>query len=163
MMYKRVQYEQHLNISTPRERPAVPADCLYLFKSSFNFDITSSDPDDRCEFWATNSGTITEAEVESVIYRGSSELEFIGHKFLTTSQTVGFLTTECDILELSINNTSESIQLITVEAVDSGSVLETVTLGIGEITTLTIPKPFDRYKVSCPSNVFVKLNRYVLT
>lgn len=162
-MLKRIQYSQSVDTSSVRERPNVPEDCISLYKSSFEFDITSSNPDDRCEFWTSNQGTITESEADLVIYKGKSELEFVGHKLLTNPETVGFLTTECDILEVSINNLSEEIKLVTVEAVDSGSVLETVTLGIGEITTLTIPKPFDRYKVTCPGNVFVKLNRYVLT
>lgn len=162
MKYKKVQYPRATDTSVVRVRPPVPSDCIALYRTSLNFDITSANDNDRCEYWSSNSGTLDQSAVEGEIYGGKSELEVIGFKTLTIDESIGFGSIVCDMLEVSINNLSDQIKIVTMQASNSSQVLETITLGIGQIATITVPKPFDRYKLACPANTFVKLNQYVL-
>lgn len=162
MNYKKIQYPRVTDTSNIRLRPTIPVDCISLFKTSFNFDITSANDLDRCEYWSSAVGTMTDNEVIAEVYGGKTELEAVGFKTLTAAETLSFNSITADMLEVVVNNLSNAVQLVKVQASGSSQVLETINVAIGEIVTVTIPKPYDRYTLGCPSGTFIKLNQYVL-
>lgn len=162
MNYKKIQYPRATDTSAVRLKPSVPVDCISLYKTSFNFDITSANDLDRCEYWSSAIGTMSETEVTAEVYGGKTELEAVGFKTLTAAETLSFTNVVCDMLEVVVNNLSDSVKLVKMQASSSSQTLETINVAIGEIVTVTIPKPYNRYTLACPAGTFIKLNQYVL-
>lgn len=162
MSYKKIEYSQQTDLSVIRVRPPVPVDCTKLYKTSRYFDITSADAKNRVEYWESAAGTLTKSDVLAELYDGLSELAALGFAQLDSPEVIELDGITCDILEVTFNNLSAGIKLVELRAAQSSQVLETINIAANQIVTITVPKPYEHYLLSCPANIYIKLNKYSL-
>lgn len=160
MNYFRIVYPQSTK-SAVKLRPSIPSHCTKFYRSSLNFDITSTDNNNRCEYWESSQGTLTKAEVDQLLYSGN-ELSTLGISGGQVDTLTPLNNLDCDMLEVSLNNLTNNVLTAEVRASASNQSLESISVGVKQVVTLTIPKPYANYAVFTPAGLALVINRYVL-